>query len=69
MLVSQALLVTFMFSMPCSLLADWPKTCLSDRVRSALAPPTHRQLETHRYLDERTKRDIIFRSVAHEHFV
>jgi hypothetical protein len=31
MLVSQALLVILRLSSPCSFLAGWPKTCLTDR--------------------------------------
>ena len=40
---------------------------MSIGTRASALPPIHRRLETHRYLDERTKRDITLRCVPRKY--
>ena len=64
-LVSQALFVTFTFSMPCSFFAGWPKTWLNtidcDEFNCSLQ---NFEVDTNRYFDALTNLDIRTRNTA-----
>ena len=58
-LVSQAELVTLTLSKPYSFLPCWPKTWLRRRRQLRLSLGRRRGRHAHRYLEARTKRDIV----------